>query len=412
MKNLNSYVFMVFSVLCMSCSKGKDDTSTPINNEDSTLIESDIWYVSPNGSGDKTGATADDAADFLSDIFWDKIRKKLLEEPITVQFLDGEYGRAYTEKPLVLDKIGHPKHKLIIKGGKDVIFTLKEGVKTKSYVVDVRGAQNIVIDGLHFTGDGSINYVLRFTRVPGGGMPTTNITLRNSSFIDMEGIIYGATGCSYEETSHITFKRDTFMRIGESGTAHMIYNAYGSDHIYVIESYFEDCRGDYVRFRDDCDYGFVKACTFLKSSEQFSGRAFISMPLFNSREPVGDEYFATNYAFIDNKFKNTSFTEIDYAMKFHQSGFSPPEWDYLLTKSEGDILTSGTSFEKKNLLLNNFGINTDSVRVHGNTFSSRIKHRFVLTTRPAYGAKNKGFSGTGDIYNIINKQTAAFDWEP
>src|SRR5699024_6882817 len=129
--------------------------------------------------------------------------------------------------------------------------------------------QKMVIDGLHFTGNGSINYVLRFTRIPGGAIPTTNITLMNSSFIDMEGIIYGATGCSYEETSHITFKQDTFKRIGKAGTAHMIYNAYGADHIYVMDCHFEDCRGDYVRFRDDCDYGLVSGCTFLKKSEQF-----------------------------------------------------------------------------------------------------------------------------------------------
>src|SRR5699024_7903397 len=152
----------------------------------------------------------------------------------------------------------------------------------------------------------------------------------------MRGIIYGATGCSYEETSYITFKQDTFKRIGKSGTAHMIYNAYGADHIYVINSHFEDCKGDYVRFRDDCDYGLVSGCTFLKKSEQFSGKAFISMPLFNSREPVGDEYFATNYAFTNNEFINQSFTTIDYAMKFHNSGFSPPEWNYLLTKAEGE----------------------------------------------------------------------------
>src|SRR5690606_34248466 len=216
------------------------------------------FYVSPNGQGNKGGATEADAADFLAGAFWDRVRKALLNEPLTVQFLPGDYGRAYTERALVLEKIGHPDNRLTIKGGDDVIFTLREGVSTKSYVVDVRGAQNIVMDGLHFTGNGSINYVLRFTRIPGGAIPTTNITLQNSSFIDMEGVIYGASGCSYEETSHITYKNTVFKRVGVAGTAHMIYNAYGASNIHVIDSHFEDCMGDYVRFRDRSDFGIVK----------------------------------------------------------------------------------------------------------------------------------------------------------
>ena len=412
MKKLSTFyiTFLVSIFVITGCSKEKGFEDSKIEVPD--IEQSSILYVSPMGDGSKTGESASNAADFLDPYFWDRVRKAVLKESIEVQFTPGEYGRAYTEKALVLDKIGHPSNKLIIRGGDDVIFTLKEGVKTKSYVIDIRGAQNIVIDGFHFTGNGSINYVVRFTRIPGGAIPTTNITMQNSSFIDMEGVIYGATGCSYEETSHITYKNNVFKRIGVAGTAHMIYNAYGSSNIHVIDCYFEDCMGDYVRFRDRCDFGVVKGSTFVKTLDRFEGRVFISMPQFNSREPVGDEYFSTNYAFVDNEFSNKTFVTTDNALTFFHAGFSPPEWKYLLNKEEGQILRTGTLIQKKNLLRENFGIEPDKVRMHNNTFSSRITREFALITMPSYGAASRGFTGSGDISDLFNTQSTPFDWEP
>lgn len=401
----------VFSVCFVSCDKKEAGVDEPIIEEPEET-DTRSFYVSPNGQGSKNGESEANAADFLAAFFWDNVRKALLKESVTVQFLAGDYSRAYTERPLILEKIGTPEHRLFIKGGDDVIFTLPEGGATKSYVVDVRGAQNITIDGFHFTGNGSVNYVLRFTRIPGGAIPTKNITLQNSSFIDMEGVIYGASGCSYEETSHITYKNNVFKRVGVATTAHMIYNAYGASHIHVIDCHFEDCMGDHVRFRDRCDFGVVKGSTFLKTLDRFEGKVFISMPQFNSRPPVGDEYFATNYAFVDNEFTNKSYVTMDNAFTFHNSGFSTPEWNYLLTRDEGRILQSGTAIEKKNLLRNNFGIEPDKVRMHNNSFSSRITRQFALVTIPGYGATSKGFSGSGDISGLFNTQATPFDWEP
>lgn len=103
---------------------------------------------------------------------------------------------------------------------------------------------------------------------------------------------------------------------------------------------------------------------------------------------------------------------MDNAFTFHNSGFSPPEWNYLLTRDEGQILQSGTAVEKKNLLRENFGIEPDKVRVYNNSFSSRITRQFALITLPAYGATSRGFSGSGDISGLFNTQATPFDWEP
>src|SRR5690606_22901708 len=119
------------------------------------------------------------------------------------------------------------------------------------------------------------------------------------------------------------------------------------------------------------DYGVVRGSTFVRNQGSV-GRVFISMPLFNSRPPVGDEYFSTNYSFTNNTFTNNSSTNTDNAITFYHSGFSPLEWNYLLTPDEGKILQTGSVVAKKKLLLDNFGIDADKVRINGNTYSSRI----------------------------------------
>lgn len=411
MKKTSLYILLLSMLLLAGCSKEEQDNVKPEEEEQEETMDA-RYYVAPVAKGEGDGSSAANAADFLGANFWNEIRKRLLSESVEVQFVDGEYDRAYLERALVLDRIGHQENKLVLRGGDDVIFPVKEGEKTKSYLIDFRGAQNIEMDGFHFTGDGSINYVVRFTRIPGGALPTKNIILKNSSFIDMKGIIYGASGCSYEETSHITYKNVTFKRIGAAGTAHMIYNAYGTSHIYIYDCHFEDCMGDYVRYRAGSDYGIIQNSVFLKSSNDFTGNMFIAWPQFNSRPPEGDEYFTSNHVIVDNEFTNKTYNTTTNAIAFFHSGFSPPEWDYLLTKDEGRILRSGTTLQKKQLLRDNFGIDTDKIRMHGNTFSSRITRQFAMSTRVNYGATSKGFVGDGDITATINTQSEPFDWEP
>jgi len=411
MRTTNFCIFLVSLLLLVGCSKANQHLVDP-DDEEPVLQISSRYYVANVVQGTGDGSSAENAADFLSTELWDKIRRQLLSESVEVQFLDGEYERAYLERGLVFERIGHPENKLVLKGGDNVLFPLKEGERTKSYIIDFRGAQNIEMNGFHFTGNGSINYVVRFTRIADKSLPTKNIILKNSSFIDMEGIVYGASGCSYEETSHITYQNVTFKRIGVASSAHMIYNAYGTSHIYIFDCHFEDCMGDYVRYRAGSDYGIVKNCVFLKSSNDFTGNMFIAWPQFNSRPPVGDEYFTSNHVIVDNEFSNKTYNTTTNALAFFHSGFSPPEWNYLLTRDEGGILQSGTVFQKKQLLKDNFGIDTDKIRIHGNLFSSRITRQLAMSTRVNYGAVSKGWVGDGDITATINTRSEPFDWEP
>ena len=123
----------------MSCSKSEQDITDP--DDDGTKVEvSNRYFVAPVARGTGDGRSEENVADFLAANFWNDVRKKFLSESIEVQFLSGEYERAYLEGGLVFSRIGHPENKLILKCGDDVVFPLQEGEKTKSYVMNFGGA--------------------------------------------------------------------------------------------------------------------------------------------------------------------------------------------------------------------------------------------------------------------------------
>src|SRR5690606_8003600 len=271
-------------------------------------------FVAPNGVGKADGGTPKDAADFLDDKFWTNVQQALQKQSVTVNFADGDYQRAYTEKTFTLQDIGHPIHRLILEGTPQTIFAVPGGHEYKPLMVSIKDAVNITIRNFHFTGAGSVRYVLRVSSTPKKG--TKNILIENCSWIDMPGVVAGAAGTLHETTSHITFKNCTFKRIGTK-TGLMIYNAHHSHHLRVIDSYFEDCPGDFVRFRDKVDYVLVSGSTFVRTKLPRRLRAFISMPVFN-RDEGRIETFGTHYAFVNNTFVDDN--TIRSAIAFHHYG--------------------------------------------------------------------------------------------
>jgi hypothetical protein len=353
---------------------------------------SQIRYVAAAPSGDKTGSSPANAADFLDQKFWTGVQAFLKKEPVSVKFLAGDYVRAYTEKPLTLDQMGNANHLLVLEGdAKRSLFTAPEGYPKKAVLVDIKDSENILIKDLHFSGNGSLGYALRITSTV--GKTTKNISVEDCTWTDMRGIIFGTTGAHQKGTSQITYKRCTFKRVGVDSHSHFMYHAYHSSHINVVDCYFEDCIGDYVRFRANCDFGTVKGSTFVRNKE-FPVYPFISVPLFNNIDP-GDETFATNYVFTENTFKNTK-----NAIAFHHYGFDPPGYHYLLTAAEGIALTTGTDQKKTDILLNNFKINLEKITIANNSYTD-INSRVVLGSFPTYGAVTKGWKGWADISSLI-----------
>ncbi|WP_026903081.1 right-handed parallel beta-helix repeat-containing protein [Pedobacter glucosidilyticus] len=349
-----------------------------------------VKYVAPKGTG--KGTQISDPADFLNPDFWESIQKQLAKESITIKFLAGDYVRAFIEKPLLLKNMGHSKNKLILEGeSQKTIFSVPVGYPKKPVLIDVINAQNISFKNFNFTGDGSLGYALRITSTKGN--TTKNILVENCSWMDMRGIIYGATGAHQEGTSHITYKNCVFKRIGVDSHSHFMYHSYWASHIKVLNCYFEDCTGDYVRFRAHCDYGTVQNSTFVRTSS-FPVYAFISVPLFNDVDP-GDETFATHYNFTNNSFTNTQ-----DAIAFHHYGYNPKQKNYLLTAAEAELLNNGKMADKREILAKNFDINTDNILIKENK-TTQVKRTVVMGSFARYGATSKGWTGFADISELF-----------
>lgn len=364
-------------------------------------------YVAPVLKGNGDGKSAVHAADFLDANFWKDIQLLLAQGSVTVKFTAGTYSRAYSEKSFIIDKMGNAQHRLLLEGtGTGAFFTAQTGLGSKIVMMMIRDSQNITVRKFNFNGDGNIQYVLRILGTQGKPGLAKNILIENCVWSDMRGVVYGATGCHYT-AEQVTYKGCKFYRIGINHASHMIYNAYGAKHIRIIDSHFEDCTGDFVRYRDDCDYGLVRGSTFIRNlafptTANFS---FIAIPLFNDVNP-GDEHFATNYSFVSNVFTNAP-----YAFTFYHEGFSPVSHNYLLTSAEGKTLVSGTVAAKKALLIKNFGIDPDKVRLNANQYNN-VAGRILFGTAVAYGAVSKGWTGSVDITNLFKESnTSVFSWE-
>jgi len=340
------------------------------------------------GSGNSVG----DAADFLNADFWKDVNILLKRESVTVKFLPGDYRRAYLERPLLITAFGNRKNRLVLEGENlKTVFTVPEGSKEKPVLIQLKDSQNITIRNMSFTGNGKLGYALRITSTKEG--ETKNILIENCRWTDMRGIVYGATGCHQPGTRDVTYKNCVFKRIGIDSHSHHMYHAHGAVRIQVLDSHFEDCTGDYVRFRDNCDFITVKGSTFIRNSN-FPVYPFISVPLFNNVDP-GDESFSSNYSISENSFKNTR-----YAIAFHNYGYSFPGFNYLLTEQEGNVLVNGGILERKNLLKNNFGIDVEKIGIAKNQYSD-ITFKVGMGTFARYGAPSRGFNGWGDISSLF-----------
>ena len=372
------------------------------------------FFVAPQTVGDGGGASAENAAGFRDPKLWARINPALEQNPVTVTFLAGTYlvsdDKAKAMPPLVVTGIGHAIHRCVIQGSAagEVIFTRhpadrKTGEKGPGFFF-LSDCHNVTVRNLTFTAPKiPIGYATNFGKCQ-------NILIEDCHWHDLQGVYFGATGTVGETTDHITFQRCRFERVGSGGHAHMAYNAYDPRHIRFIDCHFEDCAGDYVRFRDNTEYGVVVGCTF-KSTGTYTNvhSPFISVPLFNDDNPATNpahpnyEYFGTHFLICNNTFSyaNELKPESRIAVLFHQSGFSPPGRHYLLTPAEARILKTGTTEARQAFLRATIGIDPATVHVFGNRYTN-VARRGVYRCAAQYGARSLGGDGAYEIGDTFN----------
>jgi hypothetical protein len=377
------------------------------------------FYVAYAAQGSGDGANPENAAQFRDVMLWNQVRKALETSPVTVNFLPGEY--IFSKNPgangelrgtFRLENIGNPEHQLILQGlnpegtvfKTDPADPLDQALAFDMLYFNVK---NTLIRHFHFTGEQFINYVVK--------LYGSHVTLAECTFIDMPNVIYGATGAHYTYSEYITLRDSTFIRIGFDSHAHMMYNAYGPQHVYVVDNYFEDSSGDYVRFRDRTDYGVVFGNTF-KSTGTYrnTNRVFVTVPLFNDDVPgspnAKEESFGTHMLIANNTFiyPNDNSGGTRQTFQFLSSGYTIPGRQYLLSVQDAFVLLRGTVEEKKALMRDQLGIDGDSVFYYGNkVYGNNVKDTVQYYSFPAYGALGRGWASPIDITDTVVKVSVA-----
>jgi hypothetical protein len=346
------------------------------------------YYAAPAAEGNGDGSSEANAAGYLDKSFWEKVQEGLSRKAITVWLCNGEY-RSGT---LNLALMGDPMHQLTVRAETDYKVDMIAD-STMAYVLNLKGAENMLIRGLIFRGPCRSFGVACHAE---GKRNAKNLRIEKCQFLDLEKAKFG--GLLLSEASNIVVRGCTFKNVGIGGGSHMIYSNNNSRDLAIVGCSFTDCKGDYVRFRNGTGYVRVDSCSFISNEPVYSNE-FILIPLFNDVNP-GDEFFGTDFQFTNNSFTYKAEGRRRHAIQFRCDGYNVSNKDglnYLVNENECKILNSGTVNEKEAILKNHMGLDNSTVKIYGNTYSN-VDHQVVYWYHPNYGANNKdnGFCDTSD----------------
>jgi hypothetical protein len=358
------------------------------------------FFVSPFPKGDRSGSDFANAASYVDYRVWSSVRTALNDGPVTVTFQDGKYSFASLE----VRDMGHPEHRLVLQsqspGG--AIFV-------GPYMIKLAGVQNATVRGFTFTGleNPKYSYLLQvIDTLEGegpGGIPRGNLShhilIENNTFIDAP-TIYGAISIR-NAAHHVTVYNNTFRNIGSGSGAHMLYIFADTHHVKVIGNTFTDCKGDYIRFRHNANFGEVRNNTFTSTAAAYN-LMFIRMNAINDVNP-GNEYHADTFLIRDNSFTyyatgaNANQDPIGYT----SSGFNPIGLEYMPNAQSGKALTSGNAEQIRKVMLDTMNIDLMKTRVYNNSYvNERYQVRYYATA--SFGSQSQGWVGLANISNAVN----------
>lgn len=320
------------------------------------------YYVGPTALGSGNGSDWNNRAGYTNAAFWNTVQADLASAPVTVRFAGG--STHYTQGLLDLTNKGHPLHQLTLMAN-----TLYAPVfnSSGSHQIKLRGAQNIRLYGLTFSGTGITSFAIW---CQSNGKNTSRfITIDTCKFENLTAVEYGAIGI-LDNSRDVTVTGCTFDNVGADSSAHMLYCDHDARNLTVTNCSFTDCKGDYVRFRDDTDFSKVDNCTF-RSTGTIYNQAFIRVPLFNDNDPVGEyDYFGTDFQFTNNSFTYDVASGLNrIGIAFDLSGYSSPPYNMSPSSAQAATL-SGTDYAAARALLSsNMGIEALRVKIYGNSFS-------------------------------------------
>ncbi len=352
-------------------------------------------YAAPEAAGKGDGSTEANAARFWDAQLWKNIQKNLADTPVTLQLLPGKYITQYPAKPdtrLNLYNIGNAKNQLIVRGAENngtVFIRHPEDSKNmepasknlQNWITLRRNCQNIVFEKLYFTGDGACGYPLQVR-------DAKNITIRDCHWKDMRGVYYGASGAN-GKCENVLWENCTFDNIGYNVHAHMLYNSNGCKNLTVRNCTMIDAFGDYIRFRNKVDNVTVENCTFI-DNRKYASSPFIAFPLFNTKAKVekGGEHFSTGLTVRNNRFEFKKRAERNWMMCVHNSGYNPPDRQYMLSKKDSAAFAAMDRDAQRKYLDERMKLQTSRIKFENNTLIN-VTDAIVYECWPLYGAEKE-----------------------
>ena len=347
------------------------------------------YYVSSTEKGTGDGSSTVNAAAYLNKVLWQKVQNELNSNSVTVRMLEGTYNSG----TLRLNFMGNPMHKLVIQAETDyqVLMSVNSGI---SYIIDMKGTQNTTVRGIIFRGPCSTFAVACWAE---GKKTARNLQFVNCIFENLTEAKYGALYLA--EADNISLLGCAFNNVGINGGSHMIYSDKNCRNLSISNSSFTDCKGDYVRFRNETGFAKVDNCKFNSTNPDYN-KEFILVPLFNDVNP-GDEFFATDYQFTNNTFTYNTVGGRRHAIQFRCDGYNVPTFDgldYRIDENESSILNNGTASQKADILGTKKELDNSKIKIYGNKYFN-VDHEVVYWHHPNYGSPKEGFTGYCNITN-------------
>lgn len=348
-----------------------------------------LYYVSPDGSGD--GLSYTNPALYTSETLWPEINHAAENHPVKVVFRTGNYNNSNFE----LGTIGTLRNTIVLEGERP-FGTLFGGL----YGIRLYGSRNLVLRNIHFNSGVAQTSKLVIGKV---GSETRNITVSDCYFVNTTNITYGACSMSGTNTYDITASDCAFIRVGKPNDgSHMVYNSSDSHNINLVDNYFEDGWGTYVKIRSGSSGYRISGNTFIQNNgyRTESSKPFVHFSAINSG--TTDEVLGTDYSIENNVFEYNAYPQLPIWIRV--SGETPinhPGYHEITLAEKDTIEGTGYAATNRNAVIKeNFGIDIlkDWV-IGGNSYSntSSVKIRMDRSDPPP------GFQGiSADLGALIN----------
>lgn len=377
---LNIVCTILPAIILFACEKSDADHQTPIiDTAENVVFDPDTIFNVNSGT-------------ILNELFWEEVQYALGRGDVLVRFSAGEYTLS---QPIVIKNVGHSEHLLRISAQALNRTIIQGDIPT---LMLIENTQNIQLYGFTLTGSPTEHGLeIRNCR---------NVKAEYCHFQDMPNISVASLGI-YESTTNSNVINCRFERVGATDKTHMIYVDNQVSRVNVIGNYFKDCSGSFVYYGGNTtDYGMHYKNDFISTGNYLHGTnpVFIEISADNSINP-GNQYILSNYVFVDNTFSygNMGSQENLWAVVFHNSGFSPVDRNYDLSKADANTLDSGTIVEKQTIMSTQLGLTSEKIYFSGNV-NRNVSHNVLYRYTNMHGSTNS-WEGTADIENALNSET-------